>query len=84
MEALQPNFIATIRAKSLEEFGDLIGETINDDLVQAIQNTELSGASPASGDDEIDESSADTVESSAEAADAPLDEVESSGGQQEE
>lgn len=36
----------------LEEFGDLIGENINDDLVAAIQNAESGGAFPASSDEE--------------------------------
>ena len=52
----------------LEEFGDLIGENINDDLVAAINSAEESGASPASGEEEI---ATDDVEESPTNGDEP-------------
>ena len=53
----------------LEEFGDLIGETINDDLVQAIQHAE---PTPESAEVPIDE------ETSEQLAAQVVDDVESS------
>jgi segregation and condensation protein B len=53
----------------LEEFGDLIGENINDDLVAAINSAEIDVASPASGDEETAaESAAATFEEDANAS----------------
>jgi segregation and condensation protein B len=61
----------------LEEFGDLIGESINDDLVAAIQNAPFageSGASPASGDEESTATS--TALGAGSAAVAPQDDAQ--------
>lgn len=51
----------------LEEFGDLIGENINDDLVAAIQSAEVGGESAAAEDVEtIDDGSDANIESARE------------------
>src|SRR5688572_28156147 len=69
----------------LEEFGDLIGETINDDLVHAIQHAE---PTPESAElpltDDVNEATEGTNLEEQPSVAAEESQLESNGGQQEE